>query len=1580
MGSVDDRVVGMRFNNSSFERGVGTTLGTLDKLKKSLDFSSSTKGMKDLESAAGRFSLGKMGTSIQGISGKLLAMGTIGVTALANITNKAVDAGIRMAKSLTVAPIMQGFHEYETQLGSIQTILANTGLEGESGLAKVNKALTELNMYSDKTIYNFTEMARNIGTFTAAGVKLGPATSAIKGIANLAALSGSNTQQASTAMYQLSQAIANNKVGLQDWNSVVNAGMGGRVFQEALFNMAKAMEIPALLNDMPVDQTFDEWTKAGNSFRDSLKNGWITGEVLTNTLASFTGDMTDAQLRAIGFTNKQIKAIQKQAKVASDAATKVKTFTQLMDTLREAVGSGWAQTFAIIFGNFNEAKELWTSISDVVGGFINKSSEARNKVLKDWKALGGRTVLIDGVKAAFEALISVIKPIKDAFREIFPRQTGQDLYDLTVKFQDFMENLKMGEDTAEDLRRIFAGVFALFDIGKQAVSAILNMFADLFGSITEGSGGFLDFVGNIGDFIVKVDKALEKGDLLNEFFEKVGEVLAVPIALLSEFTNFIFGLFDGYSEEDASRITDSISTIGDKLSNIDLSGFAENLRQKIHNAFSNAFESVETLFKNLAGNLSNLLSGADFSMVLAIISTGLLGGLFMIFRRFFDTLGTTLSTGGGLVDQIKDTFNGLTGVLKAMQQQLQSEALLNIAKAVAMLTGSVLALSAINPDKMVVAFEGLTAGFAELMGVLVLSSKMIGGVTGYAKLPSITTAMVALAAAIDVLSLSVIALAQLDWKQLQRGLSGVGALFAIISTAALALGKSSILLPVIGVGLIEIATALNIITVAVVTLSLLKWESIGKGLAGIAGMLVAVGVGVKALPKLSLITIGIGLNEIAIALNILFLAMMGFAHMSWGEMVKGLVGIAGALLAISLGMRAMPKGIVLQAAALNVLGVALLLIGRAVRKMGGLSFEEIGKGLGTIAASLIILAVGLRAMQGGLAGASALLIAGVALNFLAQAVEKIGKMPLKQLIIGLGGLAAAIAILGLAALALSPVIPMMMALGVSIALIGGGIAAVGFGLTLIATALATLAATGMAGIKVLIKGIEEFITLLPNLAKAFAQAFIDFLAVIAKNGPTLVEGFSAILAALLQAIIDNLPKALELFNKLIQTLIEAIETNLPKIVRMAIKMLIDFLNALGSKIDEIVEAGAKLVINFLKGLADQMPAIIRAGADLIVSILEGIAKNIGRIVTAGADITVKFLEGVAKNIGRIIAAGANIIVKIIEGIGNALWRIADAGTRMTVKLIESIGENFWRVIKAGADLIIKIVEGIGNNLWRIINAGADMIVKFIQGIGMSITRIVIAATDVAIAFIRAMGDNAIRFARAGAQALVDFINGLADAIREYSQELRDAGANLAAAIIEGFIGGLGGGSGLIQDAIKGAFGSSVLGTLSKIFGWDSPATTMIQLGEDIGAGFVIGLDHIGKNVTDATNDLGTNVVDSMTKTISGLSSILAADIDFNPTITPVLDLTNVRKNASLINGYLSTTPLTTNVSLANARTIFTERPIEQNTALVPVPSQEVVKEIKFEQNNYSPKSLSAVEIYRQTKNQLALAREALNNQ
>ena len=440
MNTVDNRVVSMEFDNKKFEDNIQTSIKSLKNLDESLLLKNASKGFTEAEKAAAKVSLDPLAKAIDNINNKFSLLGTVADQTIRNIVNRVEAAGEKIIKTFTLDPIKSGMQEYETQIESVQTILSNTKSKGTT-IDQVNAALDELNHYADMTIYNFTEMTRNIGRFTSAGVDLDTSVTAIKGIANLAAVSGSTAAQTSNAMYQLSQALASGTVKLMDWNSIVNANMGGEVFQNALKETARVHGVE-----------IDKMIKKEGSFRETLKKEWLTTDILTETLEKFTSTtegLTQAEIeqqrqmwKARGYTEEQIDAIFDLGKTATDAATKVKTFTQLFDTMKEAAQSGWTQTWEYIIGDFEEARTFFTMLSDEFQSVIGASADARNSVFKFWHDQGGRELLIGALQNVYSILKGIGQIANTAFRAIFPRTTGEQLVNLSQKIYDFTENLR----------------------------------------------------------------------------------------------------------------------------------------------------------------------------------------------------------------------------------------------------------------------------------------------------------------------------------------------------------------------------------------------------------------------------------------------------------------------------------------------------------------------------------------------------------------------------------------------------------------------------------------------------------------------------------------------------------------------------------------------------------------------------------------------------------------------------------------------------------------------------------------------------------------------------------------------------------------------------------------------------------------------------------------------------------------------------------------------------------------------------------------------------------------------------------
>ena len=623
--SVDERVVRMEFENKTFEANAKATMSTIDKLKEKLNFTGAAKGVKEINTAAKSINLGALSSGVELISKRFTTLGIVGVTALQNITNQVLRTAQSLMNQFTLAPIMSGFSEYETQLNAVQTILANTSAQGTT-LRDVNAALDELNTYADKTIYNFTEMTRNIGTFTAAGVDLKTSTEAIKGIANLAAMSGSSSQQASTAMYQLSQALAAGRVSLEDWNSVVKAGMGGKVFQDALMNTAEAMGIV-------VDRSV--------SFRESIsatggKDSWLTSDVLLNTLRQFTGDLTDAELATMGFNQEQIKSIQLQAQTAQEAATKVKTFTQLIDTTKEAIGSGWTQTWEIIFGDFEEARNLWTSVSDVINEAVGQMSDARNSLLQS------------GLGSSWE-------------------QITEEVQNAGVSIEDFENAVTQTAEkngiAIDGLIEKYGSLSAAFASGELSSSVVVQTLETMTGTTEDLTGKlekFQDVVdavwrGDYGDGTARVDALTKAGydyAEVQELVNKSANGYRLTLDDISDSQLTAIGYTDGEIKklrELGEQAKDSSTNFGKLIEQLN----RPSGRQNLISGLSDAFRSLALFINPIKQGISDVfeaLSGED--LYNATVS----------FRDFFKNLYTDLSQNTKLFEQVRRIVSGVASV------------------------------------------------------------------------------------------------------------------------------------------------------------------------------------------------------------------------------------------------------------------------------------------------------------------------------------------------------------------------------------------------------------------------------------------------------------------------------------------------------------------------------------------------------------------------------------------------------------------------------------------------------------------------------------------------------------------------------------------------------------------------------------------------------------------------------------------------------------------------------------------------------------------------------------------------------
>ena len=1089
MSKIDERVVAMKFNNSQFEKGVADTNKSLDNLKKGLNLEGAAKGLSSLATMGKNFTLGGIASGVDTIASKFSALSIIGITALTNIANKAVNVGTQLVKSLTIEPVNAGFAEYELKMGSIQTILANTARHG-TGLDQVTASLEELNTYADKTIYNFGDMTKNIGLFTNAGIKVDDAASMIKGFSNAAAASGTSAQGAAGAAYQLSQALSAGTIRLMDWRSLTNVGMGNKNMQNGLIEIADAMGT--------LEANSITATDVQGDFNGSLEKNWLSADVMSSYLKIMAGDMTAAEQAALGLSDAQVAAFAKQALTAEEAATKVRTWTQLIGTMQEGVGSGWAQTFDILVGDFDKATEMWTKVNDTLGPIIAAAGDARNKLLQGWADGGGREAALQGIGNAFSALMKIMEPVTQAFREIFPPITVSKLLAITAGFRDFTASLVPSELTLTRIGLVAKGFFAVLDIGWMIIKQVFGLLGRLGGAAAEGGEGFLSAAAKIGGFLVRVRDAIKDGTALGTVFKVIGDVIFNVVAALKKMGQATIDFVD----------------VGSWV----------QLWENVGNALKKVWEFLAPVgdwFVQAFGVIKNAVSEAfkamDPSLLVGLLNVGVLGGIGLMIKKFIDSIpGLFGGIGGGIFDTIKGAFGELTNTMGAMQDKLRAEVLTKIAIAIALLTASVVALSFIDTAKLFTSLGAMTIMFGQLSAMMLLLEKSFSP-KGISKIAVISASMILLAGAMVILSAAVAIMSTMDWNELARGLTGLAVGMGILGVSAELLSKRAPELAKVGGPLILIATAMVILAAAVKIMSSLSWDEIGRGMTVFAG---SMGILIGAVKLLGTSGGGVGaMIALATGMLVLSVALKVFATMSWEELAKGLVVLAGSLLIMAGAAKIMTSAIP-GAAAMVVVAGALVILSGVLKVFATMSWEDIGQAMVVLAGSLLILS-GAMALMGiplVLLGAAGLLAASFAMMMLAPALVLLGSMSWDMIGAGLAMLASALGILAVGGVLLLPAIPAFLGLGAAIFLIGAGAMMASVGLTGIALAITTLAAAGTLGAQAFQAALLIIVAAIPAAMAAFAQGLLDFALVIASGGVQITAAFVTIIQSMLDAI------------------------------------------------------------------------------------------------------------------------------------------------------------------------------------------------------------------------------------------------------------------------------------------------------------------------------------------------------------------------------------------------------------------------------------------------------------------------------
>ena len=1447
--NVDERIVQMQFDNQQFEAKAQNTITTLNALSQALQLpSASTKGFTQVQESANKLNFDRINQAIETVNYRFSTFGIMATNVLNRISNAAIDMGKTLISSVTSQPLKDGFSEYETKMDSVKRILNSAkNADGSAvSLAQVNDQLDELNRYADKTIYNFMDMTTNIGKFTNAGVGLNESVKAIQGIANEAALSGANAQEASRAMYNFAQALSSGYVKLIDWKSIENANMATVGFKEELLKTAVALGTVTKEGDKYKTVTTDANGKVSDlfnsteGFNDALSHQWMTADVLTQTLARYADETTD-----IG-------------KAAFKAATEVMTFSKLIDTLKEALGSGWTESWELIIGDFDEAKELWTAVNNVLSDLINNSAESRNKLLEDWRALGGREAMIQGLKEAWNGVLNVIRNIYWAIQQVFPKIDGFDLTRLSTSFRALMTQFR--EFTGKygpQISFVTKGVASVFDLLLQTVSAVYRTIAPIFGPLGEvmdlliqqtglAGRGFSDFVAHLREtdaiyntlqkfvgvlqkvatfaanaaksvlsfFGVNID--IEEGTGFIESITAVFEAftqnpfVAGGIDLLNKIRDAIVGFFAGLKDSEGfQKVVNGLMWLGEALA-------------KIGGAIR---DSVVDMFTKLGGALKELFTSADgesfdFDRLFDI---GALGAVGLVFKKLYDVLKgkdnpisiikgffKDLSSFQDLVKGASEAFSGfaetITAPLKALTTNIKADMLLKIATAVGVLTAAIWVLSRIEPGKMGVALTGVAAIMGELTVAMAAMTRLLDTVDGK-NFAMVGATMISFSIAIGLISVAVAGLSKIDPDKLVNGVLAIGVLMTLM-TLMTKLGDQNLS----SKGMVGLAAAVLILQVAVQRLSELEPNKLANGVLAVSSLMLMMTMMSKLGGKNFS---GAGLIGMAAAVLILQRAVATFSEFDTTALIKGVGAVSALILVMGLFSRISGKNALSASLGTIAIALAMDMLQKVVAEFGAMDTEALGNGLLATAASLAAMALALNAMTGTLAGAAALLIAVAALKLLLPVIQGLAALPFNDILKGVAGLAATFVVLIAAGTAMAPLIPVFLGFAGAIALIGVGSLALGAGLVVAAAGIAALSTAMVAGTASILASIglilAAVIEAVPIIVMLIAQGIIGILKSIGDSAATIVQ----VIVQIGVALIDGL--------------------------RALLRPLGEF----------VVEA----LLFLIQLLTDNTPTLVNALVELVITAIDGIALAI-------YENTDKLIAAVHHVLGAILDFILATLQEILSGIPGVGGKINDALAGVREDIAKTMSKEEGE--KIGSSLTQGVADGAKSGKDSVSSAGAEVgdagkasILGGFGGVSDSVKELVGSQLSGAIG--DASGDTSLASFQLGEEGAASLLEGFGDtnSIGKY--------------LNEGVANGLLDNQGLLTAATSSS-AESLLSDLNSNLGINSPSTKTWEMGKYLDEGLANGVTDNKSIISTAVTGLGSLITGGFNSLVSAFSN------------------------------------------------------------------------------------------------------------
>lgn len=1006
---VDSRVVEMRFDNANFEKNTKQTISTIDRLMEKLQFKGAEKGFEKLNAAAKDVDFATMQTSLDRLESKFSSLNIVATTALVNITNKFVDAGEKLVKSLSIDQVASGWDKYTEKTSNVQTIMNATG----KSIDQVNGYLNKLMWYSDETSYSFSEMTSALSQMTAAGGNIDKMIPMIMGIANATADAGKTGFAFQSTIRNLTQSYSAGHLQLQDWKSLNLMGTATKALKQELIDTAVELGV------------IKEGEVTIASFESSLQKKWANTEVMEKTFAKYASMMEAAYeltQKNPGMTSSEaLEQLKGQygelAERAALAAQQATSFAQAIDSTKDAVSSKWMGVFETIFGNKEEATDTWTELANRLYDIFVPPIEALNERLKDglnsgWnkllenelgdqadvyaytmeqvalasgaitekqisdagsfgeaikqggisadllkkgldeaqasaekmltlsdaelkarglereeiekqasafeelnqkvqngtldlegyskqiRELSGREHLMQSLWNLMDAVSAIVKPIHEAFQDIFPPKTGEEIKSFAQWLDSITKKLIISDDTAKKIKTTAEGVFSALRVGKDILEGIISGMVRVLNLTKPLADILLDAASAAGEFASEITKGLHPLDTIGTWV-----------------TNFV---------DAAAPVLYSFGSVADKI----FMQFAQGAKE--------AFNEFDPEKLN-----QFILGGMGASMLVSI-------------KEFFESIKSIGSSAKDVVGGIKDCIESLGEAIDAWKSAKKADTMMTIAKAVALMAGSLAVLSMVKADRLGAAIGALTVTFGELLGVMAVMTQLTKNVQSL-KLSVLAGGMVAVSAAVLVLSGALKVISTIDSDKLLGSVVALGGVMAELTLVAGILSRDGGRFTKGAAGMIAFAAGIRILASSVKALGGLSVTALAKGIAGVGALCAELVVAAKLMNGTKFgIGKGTGFVLMAASMEILQDAVAKFGEMDNEAVVRGLTSIGGALVIFVAAMNLL-KGGIGSAISLTMMAAAVNLLVPAFQGLGNLSWEAIGKGLLTIVGAFVVL-------------------------------------------------------------------------------------------------------------------------------------------------------------------------------------------------------------------------------------------------------------------------------------------------------------------------------------------------------------------------------------------------------------------------------------------------------------------------------------------------------------------------------------------------------------------------------------------------------------------------------------------------